>query len=91
MVSASCQLAARLTCDAAEPLEAALYLRYAISTRTLPACWQFAAANIPAGGKPEIFGPLILLGISVVELFHYLQSIVVKTALDSFLAANHAT
>ena len=41
-------------------------------------------------GKPKIFGPLIVLVISVVESFHYLQSIVVKTALGTFHAVNHA-
>ena len=40
--------------------------------------------------KLNIFGPLIPFWILVVELFHCLQSIIVKTTLGSYNPANHA-
>ena len=41
------------------------------------------------GGKPEIFGPLTLLGFPVVDPY-FLRSIAVKNPLDSYRPANHA-
>ena len=40
-------------------------------------------------GKPEIFGPLTLLGFPVVDPY-FLRSIAVKSALDSYRPEIHA-